>query len=113
MKATAKIRRRKNKKGYAFTFSIVNNFRDPVSQVPTNRTLSYLGSIRETDIPRKAAQFHARLDAALDKLQGQIFDNCAEEIRRRFEVVVPRPKVTTASPLKDIRATLAARGYHV
>lgn len=113
MKANLKVRRRKIRNGYALTLAIVHNFRHPASGVATNRTLAYLGSIRETDIPRKAAEFHARLDAALDSLKGQIYDNCADEIRRKFQTVLPKPPVTTASPIKDIRAILAERGYTI
>ena len=113
MRATAKIRYRKNKNGGAYSFSIVNNFRDPISQTPTNRTLAYLGSIRDTDLKRKAPEFHAELGAALDRLKGKIYGNCAGDIRRKFEAIVPRPKVTTASPSKDILAKLAERGYKV
>lgn len=113
MKANLKIRRRKIRNGYALTLAIVHNFRHPASGVATNRTLAYLGSIRETDIPRKAAEFYARLETELDRLKGQIYDNCADEIRRKCQTVLPKPPVTTASPIKDIRAILAERGYTV
>ena len=113
MRCALKIRRRKLKKGYAFTLSLCHNFRDPVTQTPTNRTLEYLGSIRDSDIPRKAQFFHDKLDAALDRLKGKIYDASADEIRRKFQTVIPKPRVTTASSLKDIRATLASRGHSV
>ena len=114
MRATAKIRRYKLDNGQtSFRFSIVSNYRDPVSGRPRNRTLEYLGSIRDSDIPRQAPKFHAELDAALDRLKGKIYGNCAGDIRRKFEAIVPRPKVTTASPSKDILAKLAERGYKV
>ena len=110
MKATLKRKRRRIKKGWSYDLSIVHNFRDPVTNVPTNRTLASFTAIRDSDIPHRAAEFHARLDAELDRLKGEIYANCADEIRRKFEKVIPRPRVTAKSSLKDIRAILAARG---
>jgi hypothetical protein len=109
MKAALKFRTRKlirNGGGYAYTFSIVRNFRHPVTQVPTNETLAYLGSIRSSDIPAKSQLFHDKLDAALDSLKGQISEANAEAIKRRFQLILPKPKVTAASRIEVIRASL-------
>ena len=80
---------------------------------PTNKTLAYFGAIRHSERLMRAPEFYRWLDAELDRLKGQIFDNSADEIRRKFETVIPRPPVTASSPIKDIRAILASRGFTV
>jgi hypothetical protein len=109
-RAALKIRRRKITTGYALTMSLVHNFRDPIRSTPTNKTLAYLGSIRSSDIPAKTQLFYDKLDAALDRLKGQISEANADAIRRKFQKVLPLPKVTTASRIEDIKALLATRG---
>lgn len=109
MRATLKIRKRKLESDCSLDLNIITNFRNPMTRQPTYKVLAPLGSVRVSEIPEKSAELYDRLNAALDKLNGTIFNNDVEAIRRKFQTVIPTPKPSSAR-LDELRAELRRRG---
>lgn len=94
MRTSAKIKKRKIETGYAFSFSIVHNYRNPFSGSPTNKTVAYFGSVRDSEIPAKSTDWWKRVDAKLDELisDGVVWASDAASAKRKFEEIVPHPR---------------------
>jgi len=103
-----KIRKRKVKGGYAFTFSIVRHVR--IMGRASYQTLAHVGSVKERDIPACSENFWRTVEAKIDELvkTNQLWKNDADKVRKQFQAIVPLPmKPRTAQEI------LAERGIHL
>lgn len=91
-------------KRLAWRLEVVRPYRDPVTQIPQNETIVYLGTVREEHLKYQRALTYiwGKLDAKLAQLS--LSDSDEQKVRSQLQARMPRPdnvSDTSASPPRN------------